>query len=191
MPGCKVATISVSIPAPADTTLSRRHLEIGAKLLERDFAEPRIRKSLGAYGAQVSWRNNSLRLASFQNPDIGDTLGLVRSIRDFVAKVKWTADDVRQTMLTIASRFVNRSQSPYGIASQCLDESIEGRNPAHIREGLKTIAEMKPDDIKETLLEALDAGMGSETIRVEAPEKTITEANSHLPEGLKLHITGA
>ena len=46
------------------------------------------------------------------------------------------------------------------------------------------------DDIEETLLETLDAGMNSETIRFKASEKAIAEANSHLPEGLKLHVMG-
>ena len=191
VPGRKVATILVSIPAPAETTLVRRRLELGARLLERDFAEPRIRKSLGAYGAKFSWRDNVLRLESRQNPDVGDTLGLVRSIRDFVAQVEWTPDDVRQATLAIAGRFVNHGrESTRFMVLRCLEDCIGGLTPAKIRDGLKRIAETKPESVRETLLEALDAGIGRETVRVEASEKAIAEANSVLPEELRLHVMG-
>ena len=61
---------------------------------------------------------------------------------------------------------------------------------------MKPIVEMDGDEmtrilwrqIKETLLEALDAGIGRETVRVEASEKAIAEANSALPAELRLHV---
>ncbi len=168
VPGSKVATISVSIPAPAESALLRRRLEIGAHLLERDFAEPRIRRGLGAYVACCEWKENFLRLESRQNPDVGDTLGIVRDIRDFVAGVKWTADDVRQATLHMAAGFVNQSRSASILVSRCLENHICGEKPASIRGELERIAKMDPEEIKETLLEALDAGMGHETISVKA-----------------------
>ena len=188
IPGQKVATISVSIPAPAESTLLRRRLEIGATLLERDFAEPRIRKGLGAYVASFQWKENFLRLESRQNPDVGDTLDIVRSIRDFVVGVKWTADDVRQATLHIAADFVNRPQSPYNLVSRCLENHICGEKPTSIRNELERIADMNPDDIRQTLLEALDAGMGREKISVKASEEAIAEANSVLPDEMKLSV---
>jgi Zn-dependent M16 (insulinase) family peptidase len=191
VPGRKVATVSVAIPAPAEAPLFRQRLEIGARLLERDYVEPQIRKSLGAYGAKISWRDNVLRLESRQNPDVGDTLGLVRSIRDFVAQVEWTADDVRQATLAIAGRFVNCGrESTRSMVRRCLADCISGLTPARIRSELKRIAAIKPESIRETLLEALDAGIGRETVRVEASEEAIAEANSVLPEALRLHVMG-
>ena len=47
---------------------------------------------------------------------------------------------------------------------------------------------MDPEEIKETLLEALDAGMGHETISVKASEEAIAEANLALPDELKLQV---
>ncbi len=176
--GQKVATIFVSIPAPAESALFRRRLEIGATLLERDFAEPRIRKGLGAYVASFQWKENFLRLESRQNPNVGDTLGIIRDIRDFVAGVKWTADDVRQATLHMAADFVNRSQSPSGLVSRCLENHICGEKPASIRGELERIANMNPEDIRETLLEALDAGMGHEMVSVEASEEAIARTLS-------------
>ena len=191
VPGRKVATISVSIPAPAESTLFRRRLEIGARLLERDFAEPRIRKDLGAYVARFQWKDNFLRLESRQNPDVCDTLGVVSGIRDFVAGVKWTTDDVRQAALPIAAGFVNQSRSVSTLVSRCLENHICGEKPSSIRCELERIAQMNPEEIKETLLEALEAGLGHETISVKAPEKAIAEANLALPEELRLHVSKA
>ena len=188
IPGQKVATISISIPAPAESTLLRRRLEIGATLLERDFAEPRIRKGLGAYVANFQWKENFLRLESRQNPDVGDTLDIVRSIRDFAAGVKWSADDVRQATLHMAADFVNWSQSPSGLVSRCLENYICGEKPANIRGELERIANMNPEDIRQTLLEALDAGKGRVKICVKASGETIAEANSVLPENLQLQV---
>ena len=188
VPGRKVATISVSIPAPAESTLFRRRLEIGARLLERDFAEPRIRKGLGAYVARFQWKDNFLRLESRQNPDVCDTLGVVRGIRDFVAGVKWTTDDVRQAALPIAAGFVNQSRSASTLVSRCLENHICGEKPSSIRCELERIAQMKPEEIKETLLEALNAGLGHETISVKASEEAIAEVNAALPDELKLQV---
>ena len=191
VPGSQVASVSVSIPALAHSTLLRWRLELGARLLERDFVEPRIRRGLGAYGAKISWRGNALRLESSQNPDVRDTLGLIRSLRDFVADVEWTADDVRQAALALAARFVNVGLTSYSMVSRCLDDGIRGMKPSRIRDGLKRVAETKPDSIREALLEALDAGIGRETVHVEASEEAIADANSALPDEQRLHVIGA
>ncbi len=104
--------------------------------------------------------------------------------------MEWTADDVRQATLAFANRLVNSGISPYFTLSGCLTDCIRGLNPARIRAELKRIASIQPESIKETLLEALDAGIGRETIRVEASEEAIAEANSVLPEELRLHVMG-
>ena len=105
--------------------------------------------------------------------------------------MEWTADDVRQATLAIASRFVNHGrQSTRSMVLRGLMDCISGLIPARIRAELKRIAEIPPESIKETLLEALDAGIGREKVRVEASEEAIAEANSALPEELRLHILG-
>ncbi len=53
---------------------------------------------------------------------------------------------------------------------------------------VSNLAKMTPEEIQETLLEALDAGMGHETISVKASEEAIAEANSALPEELRLQV---
>lgn len=138
--------------------------------------------------ARFQWKDNFLRLESRQNPDVCDTLGVVRGIRDFVAGVKWATDDVRQAALPIAAGFVNQSRSVSTLVSRCLENHICGEKPSNIRCELERIAQMNPEEIKETLLEALDAGLGHETISVKASEEAIAEVNAALPDELKLQV---
>ena len=86
----------------------------------------------------------------------------------------------------MAADFVNQSQSPSILVSRCLENHICGEKPTSIRGELERTADMNPEDIRETLLEALDAGMGHETISVKASEEAIARANSVLSEELQL-----
>ena len=100
------------------------------------------------------------------------------------AQLEAGSDELRD----LAPGVVNQSRSVSTLVSRCLENHICGEKPSSIRCELERIAQMNPEEIKETLLEALEAGLGHETISVKASEEAIAEANLALPEELKLQV---
>ena len=146
-----------------------------------DYLLPEIRFKGNAYGAGFTHQSltGTFTLHSYRDPRLTETIAVFRRVADFVRQAVWSQGDIDRGIIGVAKRDEKplRPSEATGVALQrhMIGESFERRCRRR-----RQLLEATPDNVRQALLQALEAGLPQAAICVMTNRSRLEQARQTL-----------
>jgi Zn-dependent M16 (insulinase) family peptidase len=177
----QIAHCAMVMPAPHLSHPDEPLLAVGAHLVAMDYLLPEIRLKGNAYGAGFTHQSltGTFTLHSYRDPRLTETIAVFRRVADFVRQAVWSQGDIDRGIIGVAKRDEKplRPSEATGVALQrhMIGESFERRCRRR-----RQLLEATPDNVRQALLQALEAGLPQAAICVMTNRSRLEQARQTL-----------
>jgi hypothetical protein len=184
----QVAYCAQVMPAPRYDHPASPLLSVAAHLVISDYILPEIRFKGTAYGGTLSYntRRGDFALLSWQDPHVARTLDVFAGVPAYVHGADWTQAAVDRAIIATL-KDGERPIRPGEATGQALDRHVAGITPEMRDARHQATLGARPAAVRDALLSAWEAGVGSSAISVLAGRAKLEEENRAMGDQA-LHI---